>query len=91
MKGSSQPGISVLIPAYNAEATIEATLQSVLSQTVAPQEILVMDGVYIVADFIEVVRITGWCISDAFISITSLHLIYSFNQLETKLYEQGFT
>lgn len=43
MKGSSQPRISVLIPAYNAEATIEATLQSVLSQTVAPQEILVMD------------------------------------------------
>lgn len=43
MKHNMWPRISVLIPAYNAEATIEATLKSVLSQTVAPQEILVMD------------------------------------------------
>jgi len=35
--------ISVIIPAYNAEATIEATLNSVLSQTVPPHEILVLD------------------------------------------------
>ena len=35
--------ISVLIPAYNCEATIEATLNSALQQTVKPDEILVMD------------------------------------------------
>ena len=35
--------ISVIIPAYNSEATIQATLDSVLRQTVPPDEILVMD------------------------------------------------
>lgn len=35
--------ISVVIPAYNAEATIRATLDSVLQQTVAPDEILVFN------------------------------------------------
>ncbi len=35
--------LSVVIPAYNAEATIEATLLSVLSQTREPDEILVID------------------------------------------------
>jgi len=35
--------ISVLIPAYNCEATIRATLDSVLAQTCQPDEILVMD------------------------------------------------
>lgn len=35
--------ISVLIPAYNAAATIQATLDSVLRQTVSADEILVMD------------------------------------------------
>lgn len=35
--------ISVIIPVYNAEAMIEPTLNSVLSQTVAPNEILIMD------------------------------------------------
>lgn len=35
--------ISVLIPTYNSSKTIEATLNSVLSQTVSPDEILVVD------------------------------------------------
>lgn len=35
--------VSVVIPAYNASATIRATLESVLQQTVQPDEILVMD------------------------------------------------
>jgi len=35
--------ISVIIPAYNCEATIQETLDSVLGQTVAPDEILVLD------------------------------------------------
>lgn len=35
--------ISVLIPAYNSAATIAATLDSVLGQTVRPDEILVMN------------------------------------------------
>jgi glycosyltransferase involved in cell wall biosynthesis len=35
--------VSVLIPAYNCEATIRASLDSVLSQTMMPEEILVMD------------------------------------------------
>ena len=35
--------VSVLIPAYNASKTIQATLESVLNQTVEPNEILVMD------------------------------------------------
>jgi len=34
---------SVLIPAYNAASTIKATLESVLSQTVPPEEILIFD------------------------------------------------
>jgi glycosyltransferase involved in cell wall biosynthesis len=40
-----QMTVSVVIPTYNAAATIEATLDSVLQQTVAPDEILVLvDG-----------------------------------------------
>jgi glycosyltransferase involved in cell wall biosynthesis len=35
--------VSVLIPAYNSETTIQSTLESVLRQTVLPDEILVMD------------------------------------------------
>ena len=35
--------ISVLIPTYNSERTIVATLDSVLSQTLPPDEILIMD------------------------------------------------
>ena len=35
--------ISVIIPAYNASATIDATIQSVLGQTHAADEILVLD------------------------------------------------
>jgi glycosyltransferase involved in cell wall biosynthesis len=35
--------VSVLVPAFNAAATIRATLDSVLSQTMQPDEILVMD------------------------------------------------
>lgn len=35
--------ISVVIPAYNASATIKETLDSVLAQTRQPEEILVMD------------------------------------------------
>lgn len=35
--------ISVLIPAYNCSKTIQATLESVLSQTVAADQVLVMD------------------------------------------------
>jgi len=35
--------ISVLIPAYNCEATIRAALDSVLRQTLPPDEILVLD------------------------------------------------
>lgn len=39
----SAPGISVVIPAYNAAGTIAETLDSVLGQTCAPAEILVVD------------------------------------------------
>jgi glycosyltransferase involved in cell wall biosynthesis len=35
--------VSVVIPAYNAAATINATVESVLAQTAAPDEILAMD------------------------------------------------
>ncbi|HWL10175.1 MAG TPA: glycosyltransferase family A protein [Planctomicrobium sp.] len=37
------PKISAVIPAYNAEATIARTLESVLAQTVQPHEIIVVD------------------------------------------------
>lgn len=37
------PTISVVIPAYNAGATIGATLECVFQQTVQPSEVLVMD------------------------------------------------
>ncbi|WP_437224680.1 glycosyltransferase family 2 protein [Planctomicrobium sp. SH661] len=40
---SSTPQISVVIPAYHAVKTIANTLQSVLNQTVPPQEIIVID------------------------------------------------
>jgi glycosyltransferase involved in cell wall biosynthesis len=35
--------ISVLIPAYNCAKTIQATLESVVSQTVQPYEVIIMD------------------------------------------------
>jgi glycosyltransferase involved in cell wall biosynthesis len=35
--------VSVVIPAYNASTTIDAAVESVLAQTAAPDEILVMD------------------------------------------------
>jgi glycosyltransferase involved in cell wall biosynthesis len=35
--------ISVIIPAYNAASTIDAAIESVLAQTVAPDEILILD------------------------------------------------
>lgn len=35
--------ISVVVPAYNAEATISNTLQSILSQSSPPEEIIVVD------------------------------------------------
>ena len=34
---------AVIIPAYNAERTIDETLRSVLNQTVSPAEIVVVD------------------------------------------------
>lgn len=37
------PKVSVVIPAYNAEATLEGTLQSVLGQTFSDIEVLVVD------------------------------------------------
>ncbi len=43
MPGDKGLTIGVVIPAYNASATIRATLESVLQQTVQPDEILVMD------------------------------------------------
>ncbi len=39
------PSISVVIPAYNASATICAALDSVCSQTVLPSEVIVVDDV----------------------------------------------
>lgn len=38
-----QPAVSVVIPAYNAERTIRATLASVLHQTVGDLEVIVVD------------------------------------------------
>ncbi len=40
---SSFPSVSVIIPAYNAAGHIEATLESVLCQTVPASEVLVVD------------------------------------------------
>lgn len=37
------PKISVIIPAYNAEAFIEKTLDSVFNQTLKPHEVIVVD------------------------------------------------
>ena len=42
MSGDS-PRISVIIPCYNAEAFLQRTLDSVLAQTVAPHEIIIVD------------------------------------------------
>jgi len=38
------PKISIIIPTYNCEATLEACLKSVLSQTYQNKEILIIDG-----------------------------------------------
>ena len=38
-----KPLVSILIPAFNAERTIEATIQSAISQTWHPKEIIVID------------------------------------------------
>lgn len=40
---NSLPKVSVVIPAYNAAATIEKTLDSILAQTIAVGEIIVVD------------------------------------------------
>lgn len=40
---TSKPAISVVIPAYNSTRFLETTLQSVLSQTLAPAEIIIVD------------------------------------------------
>ena len=39
----TRSGISVIIPAHNAEATLEATLNSVLRQTHAVWEAIIID------------------------------------------------
>jgi glycosyltransferase involved in cell wall biosynthesis len=41
---SARPRTSVLMPAYNAEATIRESVASVLAQTVADLELVVDDG-----------------------------------------------
>lgn len=43
MTGMSTPSITVVIPAYNAEATISRAIDSVLNQTVSVFEIVVVD------------------------------------------------
>lgn len=42
-KGSYRPGLTVIVPAYNEVAFIADTLQSLLEQTVPPDEIVVVD------------------------------------------------
>jgi glycosyltransferase involved in cell wall biosynthesis len=44
MMGSPDPGFSVVIPLYNKVGQIAATLGSVLSQTLAPREVIVIDN-----------------------------------------------
>lgn len=41
--GAPAGGISVIIPAYNAQAVIGRAIESVLAQTLSPQEIIVVD------------------------------------------------
>ncbi|HBQ37543.1 MAG TPA: hypothetical protein DD714_00775 [Candidatus Omnitrophica bacterium] len=43
LMGGLMPSVSVVIPAYNAQATIRAAIRSALAQTLAPLEILVVD------------------------------------------------
>ena len=43
MMSNSNPGFSVIIPAHKADATIGATLQSVVAQTHLPSEILIYE------------------------------------------------
>ena len=39
----SELSVSVVVPAYNSEGTIEACLKSILNQTIAVQQIIVVD------------------------------------------------
>lgn len=43
LRGAEWPAISVVVPAYNAEGTIEASLRSLINQTYSIEEILVVD------------------------------------------------
>lgn len=43
LHGNMQPLVSILIPAYNAQATVAAAIQSALAQTWARKEIIVVD------------------------------------------------
>lgn len=43
MEGEREPTVSLVIPAYNAEAHLSQALDSVLHQTRPPDEVIVVD------------------------------------------------
>src|SRR2546423_1499605 len=54
-----RPSISVVVPAYNAELYIAQTLEGILSQTLPPDEVIVVDDGSTDATLDELARFRG--------------------------------
>lgn len=68
----SKPSVSVVIPAYNSQSTVRRALESVLSQTLQPIEIIVVDDGS-VDETVSIVKELARHLSPGFLKIVELH------------------
>lgn len=68
----SKPSVSVVIPAYNSQSTVRRALESVLSQTLQPIEIIVVDDGS-VDETVSIVKELARHLSPGFLEIVELH------------------